>query len=167
MIDAKPRMQRVVRDLAERLAAIRTGTVDAGVVASVVARRDGRATPLGRLATVANQAGRIVVRPFDASHAAAILDALQGAQLSAYSLDPRTIAVTIPPPSGEQRARLAKQVKALGEEAKIAVRLIRQDARKQIAADGRGSERRVQEATDAAVAELETLLARKLKEIAD
>jgi ribosome recycling factor len=57
---------------------------------------------------------------------------------------------------------LAKHVKKLGEEAKVAVRSIRQDARKEIAARGRGSERAVQEATDAAVAEVERLVKAKL-----
>ena len=44
---------------------------------------------------------------------------------------------------------MARHVKKLGEEAKVAIRGVRQDARKQIAAWGRGSLRAVQEATDA------------------
>jgi ribosome recycling factor len=74
-------------------------------------------------------------------------------------------AVGVPPVSGEQRADLTKHVKRLGEEAKVAVRAIRQDARKEIAARGRGSERAVQEATDAAVAEVERRVKAKTKEL--
>ena len=40
--------------------------------------------------------------------------------------------------------------------------MIRQDARKQIAARGRGSERAVQEATDAAIEEIERLVKAKV-----
>ena len=83
------------------------------------------------------------------------------------ALNPRTVCVAIPPISGEQRAELARHVKKLGEEAKIAIRAIRQEARKEIAARGRGSERAVQEATDAAVAEVERLVKAKTEELGD
>jgi ribosome recycling factor len=43
--------------------------------------------------------------------------------------------------------------------------MIRQDARKQIATRGRGSERAVQEATDTAVAEIDRLAKAKIDEI--
>ncbi len=89
------------------------------------------------------------------------MKALASARLNAYALDPRTVAVGVPPVSGEQRQELARHVKKLGAEAKVAVRMIRQDARKQIAARGRGSERAVQEATDAAVEEIERLVKTK------
>jgi ribosome recycling factor len=54
----------------------------------------------------------------------------------------------------------------LGEEAKIAIRAIRQQTRKQIESSGRGSLKRVQEATDAAVVEIERLVKAKLDELA-
>jgi ribosome recycling factor len=49
--------------------------------------------------------------------------------------------------------------------AKIAIRAIRQQARKQIEVSGRGSQRRIQEATDAAVAEIERLAKGKIEEV--
>ncbi len=67
--------------------------------------------------------------------------------------------------AGSSAADLARHVKKLGEEAKVAVRSIRQDARKQIAARGKGSERAMQEATDAAVSEIELLLKAKFTEL--
>ena len=94
-----------------------------------------------------------------------MVKALSDARLNAYALDPRTVCVGIPPVSGEQRAELARHVKKLGEEAKVAVRAIRQDARKQFVARGWGSERAVQAATDAAVEEIERLVRAKTKEL--
>jgi ribosome recycling factor len=114
---------------------------------------------------VVDESDRTVVTPFDPSHVPAVLKSLSESRLNAYTLDPRTVCVGVPPVSGEQRADLAKHVKKLGEEAKVAVRSIRQDARKQIAARGRGSERAVQEATDAAVSEIESLLKAKRGEL--
>ncbi|QDV36587.1 ribosome-recycling factor [Tautonia plasticadhaerens] len=165
MNDWKPRMTRTVRLLAEQLATIRSGTVDPGLVSSVRARSGGNAVPIRRLAAVTARGDRLVVRPFDPGDVPAVVRALTDANLSAYAMDPTSIAVSVPPISGEQRQAMARRVKALGEEARVAVRMIRQDARKQIAARGRGSERAVQEATDLAVAEIDRLVAAKVAEI--
>jgi ribosome recycling factor len=69
------------------------------------------------------------------------------------------------PISGEQRGETARHVRKLGEDAKIAIRAIRHEARKQIEVCGRGSQRRVQEATDAAVSEIERLVKAKIEEV--
>jgi ribosome recycling factor len=163
MGDWKPRMNRAVRHLAEGLAGIRPGTLSAGFVETFRVGIDGGSVPIARLASVTAQGDRILVSPFDPAHVPAVVKALTEAKLNAYAMNPRAVAVSVPPPSGEQRDALAKHVKKLGEEAKIAVRAIRQDARKAIAARGRGSERAVQEATDAAVAEIESLVKARLE----
>jgi ribosome recycling factor len=158
-------MDKAVRHLAEQLAGIRPGTLSVGFVETFRASIRGNAVALGRLASVTARGDRIVVTPFDPAHVPAVVKSLTDARLNAYALNPRTVAVGVPPASGEQRAEVARHVKKLGEEAKVAVRSVRQDARKQIAARGRGSERAVQEATDAAVAEIERLVTAKLAEI--
>jgi ribosome recycling factor len=165
MSDWKPRMQRTVRHLADQLAGIRPGTLSVGFVATFRVAIQGNSVEVGKMASVASQGDRIVVTPFDPAHVPAIVKALTEARLNAYALNPRTVAVAVPPVSGEQRQELARHVKKLGEEAKVAVRMVRQDARKQIAARGKGSERAVQEATDAAVEEVERLVKAKLAEI--
>jgi ribosome recycling factor len=165
MSDWKPRMQKAVRHLAEQLAGIRSGTLSVGFVETFRASLHGNSVAIGRMGSVTSRGDRIVVTPFDPANVPAVVKALSESRLNAYALDPRTVCVSVPPVSGEQRADLAKHVKRLGEEAKVAVRAIRQDARKQIAARGRGSERAVQEATDAAVEEIEKLVKAKIQEI--
>jgi ribosome recycling factor len=159
-------MDRSVRLLAEQLAAIRAGRISPGLLGTVRVGRGGGTVQLDRLGTIRPQGDRILIAPFDPADVPSVVRALVEGRWNAYALDPRTIAVSVPPISGEQRAEIARQVKKLGEEAKVAVRMVRQDARKQIASSGRGSERRVQEATDAAVAEIEKLVAAKLEELA-
>jgi ribosome recycling factor len=154
-----------VHHFAERLAGIRPGTLSVGFVETFRVAVHGNSVTLGKLAGVTSRGERFVVTPFDPANVPAIVKALTEAKLNAYALDPRTVAVGVPPVSGEQRAEIARHVKKLGEEAKVAVRAIRQDARKQIAARGRGSERAVQEATDAAVEEIEKLVKAKIREI--
>jgi ribosome recycling factor len=165
MNDWKPRMHKTVRHLAEQLAGIRAGTLSVGFVETFRVSIGGNSVAIGRMASVTGQGDRIIITPFDQANVPAVVKALSDARLNAYALDPRTVCVGVPPVSGEQRAELARHVKKLGEEAKVAVRAIRQDARKQIAARGKGSERAVQEATDAAVEEIELLVKAKTKEL--
>ena len=160
-------MQKAVRHLADQLAGIRPGRLSVGFVETFRVAVHGNSVAIGRMAGVTGQGDRIVVTPFDPAHVPAVVKALASARLNAYALDPKTVAVGVPPLSGEQRLELTRHVKKLGDEAKVAVRMIRQDARKQIAARGRGSERAVQEATDAAIGEIEKLVKAKVARIGD
>ncbi len=166
MGDWKSRMSRAVRHLSGQLSGIRAGTLSPGFIETFRVSVNGNNVPMSRLAAIAMQGGRIQISPFDPANVSAIVRALTEARLNAYALNPRAVVVNVPPPSVEQRDELSRHVKALGEEAKIAVRAIRQEARKAIAAKGRGSERAVQEATDSAVVEIETLVKVKLAELA-
>jgi ribosome recycling factor len=163
--DWKPKMQQTVRLLAEQLRAVRTGSVDPGFVSSIRANCQGNRIAVNRLGSIKPQGDRILITPFDAANLAAIVKALTDARLSAYALNPTTVCVGIPPVSTEQREQTIKHVKSLGEDARIAVRSIRQQARKQIETSGRGSFRVVQEATDSAVEEIDRLIKSKVDEL--
>lgn len=167
MNDWKSGMQKSVRFLADQLAGIRPGALSAGFVETFRIAGPSRSTPIRHLATVASQRDRILITPFDRADVPAIVRSLVEARLNAYAQNPTTICVGIPPISGEQRAEFARHVKKLGEEAKIAVRGVRQEARKQIAARGKGSERAVQEATDAAIAEIDRLIKAKIADLTE
>ena len=158
-------MQKAVRHLADQLAGIRPGTLSVGFIETFRAslpRQLGRHRQDGER----HEPGRP-----DRHHA------LRPGQRPRRREGPlrRQAERLRPGPEDGVRRRPARQrraagrarphVKKLGEEAKVAVRAIRQDARKQIAARGRGSERAVQEATDAAVAEIERLVKAKTEEL--
>ena len=49
------------------------------------------------MASVTRQGDRIVVTPFDPANVPAVVRALTEARLNAYALDPRTVAVGVPP----------------------------------------------------------------------
>src|SRR6056297_782856 len=110
MSDWKPRMSKAVRHLADQLVSIRSGTVDAGLVSSVRAGVRGNSMPIGRLAAVTGRGDRLVVRPFDPANVPAVVRALTDANLSAYAMDKTSIAVSVPPISGEQTLEVAKRV---------------------------------------------------------
>jgi len=166
MHDSKSSMRKTIQLLADQLRVIRTGTISPGLVHSVRVTCDGRQVPIGRLAAIKSQGDRILIEPFDRSHVGGIVKVLNESRLSAYALNPSTVAVSVPPISLEQRAEIARHVKKLGEDAKIAVRAIRQQARKHIEATGRGSRNAVQDATDVAVRDIESLVEAKLRELA-
>ena len=125
------------------VAGIRTGTISIGFSAwtakGVLPRSD-----LGQ------QGDRILITPFDKAVVPALVRALNEARLNAYALNPSTVSVSVPPIREEQRGEITRHVKKLGEDATVAIRAIRQEARQQIEVSGRGSQRSVQEATDAA-----------------
>jgi ribosome recycling factor len=165
-MNEKPRMEKAAQHLAEQLRGIRSGTISIGLVETVRVPVQGNLVPLNRLGTARLQGDRILIAPFDRANVPAMVKALTDSKLSAYAVNPTTVSVSVPPMSVEQRQEIARHLKKLGEEAKVAVRAIRQQTRKQIEASGRGSLKRVQEATDAAVAEIERLVKAKLDELA-
>jgi ribosome recycling factor len=165
MHDWKPKMQKVAKHLAEQVRGIRSGTISIGLIQTIRVDCQGRSVPINRLGTVKSQGDRILITPFDRADVASIVRSLNDSRLSAYALNPTTVCVSIPALSVEQREDTARHLKKLGEEAKIAIRSIRQQARKQIEASGRGSLRAVQEATDAAIAEVEQIVKAKVSEL--
>jgi ribosome recycling factor len=165
MHDWEPRMQRAAGHLAEQLRGIRSGTVSMGLIQTIRVECQGNQVPINRLGVIKSQGDRILVTAFDRDNVPPIVKALNESRLSAYAVNPTTVSVSMPPLSVEQRAETIRHVKKLGEEAKVAVRSIRQQARKQIEASGRGSLRAVQAATDAAVEEIEQLVKRKVSEL--
>jgi ribosome recycling factor len=166
MHDWKPKMQKAARQLVEQIRGIRSGTVGIGSIQTIRVDCHGRSVPVSGLGAVKSQGDRLVITPFDREHVPAIVKALNDSRLSAYALDPTSVCVSIPSQSVEQRQETVRYIKKLGEDAKIAVRSIRQQARKQIDASGRGSQRAVQEATDAIVAEIDELVNAKVNELA-
>jgi ribosome recycling factor len=165
MYDCRPKMQQVTEHLAELLRGIRTGTVSIGLIQTIRVDCQGNSVPISRLGSMRSQGDRIMITPFDRSQVALIVKALSESRLSAYALNPTTVSVSVPTLSVEQREETIRHVKTLGEDAKIAIRTIRQQTRKQIEASGRGSLRKVQEATDAAVNEIDKLVNAKGAEL--
>jgi ribosome recycling factor len=163
-MNEKPRMDRAVQHFAEQLRGIRSGMISIGLIETV--RVQGNLVPINRLGTARMQGDRILITPFDRANVPAMVKSLNESRLSAYAVNPTTVSVSVPPMSGEQRQEIARHVKKLGEEAKVAIRAIRQQTRKQIEASGRGSLKRAQEATDAAIEEIERLVKAKLQELA-
>jgi ribosome recycling factor len=131
---AEKRMVATLTDARHKLAAVRTGRASLALFDGVMVDYYGTLTPLNQVAKLSiPEPALIVAQPFDPSTLAAIEKAIQTSDLGLNpSNDGKLIRIPIPPLTEERRKQLVKKVRALGEEAKTAIRQIRRDANEEI-----------------------------------
>jgi ribosome recycling factor len=142
---ADKRMDSTVADARGKLATVRTGRASLAILDGITLDYYGTPTPLNQVAKLSiPEPTLIVAQPFDPSTSAGIERAIMGADLGLNpSNDGKTIRIPIPPLTEERRKQMVKKVRAMGEEAKTAVRQIRRDANdaiKKLEKDGEVSE---------------------------
>ena len=118
----------------KRFANIRAGRANPAILNNVVVPYYGTDTPLVQLATISiPEARQLCIKPFDKSTIGAIEKSIYEANIG---LTPNNngemIILNIPALTEETRRDYVKQSKAIAEEAKIALRNIRQDANNNI-----------------------------------
>ncbi|AJD02533.1 ribosome recycling factor [Campylobacter lari] len=109
---------------------IRTGKVNINILDHVHVDYYGSATPLNQVATVlATDASTISITPWEKSMLKAIESAIAAANIGVNpNNDGESVKLFFPPMTREQREENAKNAKAMGEKAKVAIRNIRKDA---------------------------------------
>lgn len=132
--DARNHMEKTLEVLKSELAKIHTGRANPALLEDVVVDYYGTPTPLKHLANiVAPDPDMIVVRPFDKSQIGAIEKAIMAADLGLNPQnDGQIVRVKIPRLTEERRNELVKIIRAKGEEAKVALRNVRRDARERL-----------------------------------
>ena len=132
--DLKRRMDHTIEVFQGELSAVRTGRASADVLRPVMVEYYGTMTPLHQLANIATpDAQLITVSPYDQSAGKAIEKAINGSDLGLNStLESGVIRVPVPVLTAERRKELAKHVRKLGEDAKVAVRNVRRDANERV-----------------------------------
>lgn len=124
------KMDAVLEHFQNELAKIRTGRAHPGMLDSIRAEAYGTLMPLNQLANVtAPEAQLLQVTPFDPSTLQKIAAAIREDQGLGFnpSDDGRVIRVPVPALTEERRKQLVKQAGEKVEEARIAMRSIRQD----------------------------------------
>ena len=175
--DLKSRMQKTIGSLKDELAGLRTGRASASLLEPITVEAYGSRMPLNQLATVTVPEPRMLsVQVWDRSMAGAVEKAIRS---SGLGLNPAAeggvIRVPLPELNEERRRELTKVAHSYAEQARVAVRHIRRDGLdllKKLERDGdlsqddsRKQGEQVQAATDAAVAEIDGILAVKEQEI--
>lgn len=109
---------------------LRTGKVSINILDHVHVDYYGSSTPLNQVATVlATDASTITITPWEKPMLKTIATAIQAANIGVNpNNDGESVKLFFPPMTTEDRQKNAKEAKAMGEKAKVAIRNIRKDA---------------------------------------
>lgn len=129
ILDVTDKMDKTIENLGKKFATVRAGRANPSSLDGVMVDYYGSMTPLKQLATVSvPEARQLLIKPFDKGALANIEKAILASNLGyTPGNDGETIRIVIPELTEERRRELAKQVKAIAEEAKVSVRNIRHD----------------------------------------
>lgn len=175
--DTSARMERSIEAFRKELGKVRTGRASFALLDGVKVDYYGTPTPLQQVGTLSVPESRLItVTPWDTKMIGPIEKAIQGSGLGLNpSSDGKTVRIPIPPLTEERRKELAKVVRKMGEDARVAVRNVRREAieklkdrekKKEFSEDvvKRGQER-IQKETDAHVKRIDDILKSKEQEI--
>jgi ribosome recycling factor len=159
------------------LTKVRTGRANLGILDGIRVDYYGTPTPINQVASMnVPDARMITIKPWEKSLIPEIEKAVRSAQLGLNpSSDGEIVRLPMPPLTEERRRDLVKLVKKMAEEAKVALRAHRRDANemlkdflkeKTITEDEeKAGLKKVQDATDASIAKVDEILAKKEAEI--
>ncbi len=175
--DIERRMHGAVDSLKHDLGGLRTGRANTALLDPITVDVYGSNMPLNQVATVSAPEPRLLsVQVWDKSNVTPVEKAIRNAGLGINPIvDGNNIRLPIPDMTEERRKELAKLAHSYAEKAKIAARNVRRDGnddlkvdekKKEISEDDRKRlEAEVQKMTDATIAEIDSALASKEKEI--
>ena len=173
----KERMGKTVENARRDLAKIRTGTASPAILDNVFVDYYGTKTPIAQVAAISVPEPRcLAIKPWEKNMMQPIEKAIQTSNLGINPVNDGTfIRLNMPVLTGERRKELAKGAKAIGEEAKVAIRNIRRDENeilKKNSKDAGHSEDelkqemdKVQTLTDKFIVEVDKVIAEKEKDI--
>ncbi len=128
--EATDRMERTVQHLEEELINIRAGKASTNVLNSVYVDYYGSQSPVSAVASVTvPDAKTILIQPWDKKMIRTIEKAILDSNIGLTpSNNGEQIRLSIPPLTEERRKELVKQVRSVGENARISLRNARRDA---------------------------------------
>ncbi len=177
--NSEAKMNKTLDVLAKELAAIRAGRANPAVLDRLTVEYYNTPTPLSQVAAISSPDPRTLqIQPWDAS----ILKLVEKSILTSdLGLNPqndgRVIRLSFPPLTEDRRKELIKQSHKIGEDAKVAIRNIRRDAidkfkdlkkKNEMTEDGvKDGETQMQKLTDRFVKDIDGIVAKKAKELAE
>ncbi|MBD8924037.1 ribosome recycling factor [bacterium] len=134
MNDTEKKMMATIENLKNRLTTIRAGRANPALLNGIMVNYYGSPTPIQSIANVTvPEARQLFIKPFDRSSLKDIERAINEANLGiAPTNNGEMIILSIPELTEDKRKEYVKQAKNIGEEAKVALRNIRQEANTEI-----------------------------------
>ena len=175
--DTKARMQKSIDNLSRELANISAGRANSNLLNGVTVDYYGAPTPVQQLASISVPEARLlVISPYDKTSVDDIEKAIIAANLGVNpTSDGEVIRISVPALTEERRKELVKDVKKIGEDAKVSIRNIRRDINDHLKKqekngditedDLRSQTDDVQKATDNSIKEIDQLVDDKEKDI--
>ncbi len=174
---AESKMAKAIEVAKDEFGGIRTGRANPALVSRLLVDYYGTPTPLQQLASIAAPEVRLlVVTPYDRNATSAIEKAIRNSDLGINPAnDGQVIRLVFPPLTEERRKEYVRLARHRAEEARTSVRNVRRhekDALERLEKDGeisqdelRRAEQRLQQVTDKYVAEVDSLLQHKEREL--
>lgn len=170
-------MNKAIDSLKHQLTKVRTGRASATVLDGLSVDYYGVPSPLKQVAQVSTPEARILqIQPFDKTMIAAIEKSILAANLGITpSNDGNLIRVVFPALTEEKRKAQIKEIKKLGEDAKVIVRNVRRDQNEVVKKAEKSSDisedqskkhqEEIQKITDNFIGQVDKLIEAKEKEI--
>ena len=132
--EIKNKMNKVIENLESRFVTIRAGRANPNILNGIMVDYYGTPTPIQSLATISIPEARVLsIKPFDKSSLKNMEKAIYEANLGiAPTNNGEVIMLTVPELTGETRKDYVRQASVMAEEAKIALRNVRQDENNKI-----------------------------------
>ncbi len=127
--DVKVKMEKVIDNLEQRFTTVRAGRANPNILNGIMVEYYGAPTAINAVATVSvPEARQLMIKPFDKSLLKEIEKSIYASELGMTpNNNGEVIFLTIPELTEETRKSYVKQVKDMAEEARIALRNVRQD----------------------------------------
>ena len=171
------KMDKTISVLQENLAEVRAGRANPAILNKIMVSYYGVPTPINQVAGISVPEARlIVIQPWDASILKEIEKEILKAEIGINpNNDGKVIRLAFPELTEERRKELVKEIKKMGEDAKVAIRSIRRDGIDEFKAMQKNSEitedelkmaeDNIQKITDKNIDEIDKLTDGKEKEI--
>jgi ribosome recycling factor len=142
LLDAIDKMAKAVDHAQGQFASVRTGRANPALVDKLMVDYYGSPVPMQQLAGFqVPEARTLVVKPHDRGALAAIEKAIRESDLGLQpSNDGVVIRIAFPVLTEQRRKEYVKVVKTMAEDAKVAIRNVRRDARKALETAEKNSE---------------------------
>lgn len=175
--ELEERMQKSIDAFKQNLSEIRAGRANPAILNKINVEYYGVPTPINQVAGISvPEARTIVIQPWDASVLKSIEKAILASDIGLNpNNDGKVIRLNFPELTEERRKELAKDVRKIAEESRVAIRSIRRDGmddaknrqkKSEITEDEKSDiEGKIQKLTDKYVEEIDKLLENKEKEI--
>ena len=134
LLEAEEKMKKAIDVMENRFLNVRAGRANPRILDKIEVEYYGVLTPLIQLATISvPEARKLVIKPFDRSSIGAIEKAIFEANIGLTpNNNGEVVMLIIPELTEERRKEYVKEAKTIEEEAKIALRNIRQEANNDI-----------------------------------